>query len=112
MENVHGISVAGGTFPATIWNLFMRSAIGDTEPVDFTEPQSEPEWRDFDEGQYANEYDDDYTPYYSPSPSPSPEPEPQPEPPPPVPEPEPESDPQPGGPVSPPPTHPPRPDDD
>jgi penicillin-binding protein 1A len=112
MENVHGISVAGGRFPATIWNLFMRSAIGNTEPVDFTEPQSEPEWRDFDEGQYANEYDDDYTPYYSPSPSPSPEPEPQPEPPPPVPEPEPESDPQPGGPVSPPPTHPPRPGDD
>ena len=64
MENVHGISVAGGTFPATIWNLFMRSTIGHTEPVDFPEPSSEPEWRSFDRGQYANQYNDyDYTPY-------------------------------------------------
>ena len=29
MENVHGIQVAGGTFPTIIWNLFMRSAIGE-----------------------------------------------------------------------------------
>jgi penicillin-binding protein 1A len=64
MENVHGISVAGGTFPATIWNLFMRSTIGHTEPVDFPEPSSEPEWRSFDRGQYANQYNDyDDTPY-------------------------------------------------
>jgi penicillin-binding protein 1A len=64
MENVHGISVAGGTFPATIWNLFMRSTIGHTEPVDFPEPSSEPEWRSFDLGQYANQYNDyDDTPY-------------------------------------------------
>jgi penicillin-binding protein 1A len=92
MENVHGISVAGGTFPATIWNLFMRSTIGNTEPVEFTQPTSEPEWRDFDQAQYANDYDYDYTPYYPPSPSPEPEPPPPPptpEPPPPAPEPEP-----------------------
>jgi penicillin-binding protein 1A len=64
MENVHGISVAGGTFPATIWNLFMRSTIGRTEPVDFLEPSSEPEWRSFERGQYANQYNDyDHTPY-------------------------------------------------
>ena len=63
MENVHGISVAGGTFPATIWNLFMRASIGRTEPVDFPEPRSEPEWHSFERGQYANEYDD-YTPQY------------------------------------------------
>jgi penicillin-binding protein 1A len=63
MENVHGISVAGGTFPATIWNLYMRSTIGSTEPVDFAEPSSEPEWRSFDRGQYANQYNDYYTPY-------------------------------------------------
>ena len=30
MENVHGISVAGGTFPATIWKLFMESAMEGT----------------------------------------------------------------------------------
>jgi penicillin-binding protein 1A len=62
MENVHGISVAGGTFPATIWNLFMRSTIGRTTPVDFPEPSSQPEWHSFD-GQYANQYSYDYTPY-------------------------------------------------
>ena len=28
MENVHGIPVAGGTFPATIWNLYVRASIG------------------------------------------------------------------------------------
>jgi membrane peptidoglycan carboxypeptidase len=76
MENVHGISVAGGTFPATIWNLFMRSAIGRTEPVEFPEPRSEPEWRSFDSGQYANDYyEDDEQDYWSPpSPPPSPQP--------------------------------------
>jgi penicillin-binding protein 1A len=62
MENVHGISVAGGTFPATIWNLFMRSTIGRTTPVDFPEPSSQPEWHSFD-GQYANQYSYDYRPY-------------------------------------------------
>src|SRR5215211_4880179 len=57
MESVHGISVAGGTFPATIWNLFMRSTIGNTDPVDFPQPASEPEWHSFSRGRYANEYD-------------------------------------------------------
>ncbi len=65
MENVHGISVAGGTFPATIWNLFVRSSIGHLEPRDFPEPRSEPEWRSFDTGEYGNDSSEDYTPYYS-----------------------------------------------
>ena len=30
MTSVHGISVAGGTFPATIWKLFMEQALGST----------------------------------------------------------------------------------
>jgi penicillin-binding protein 1A len=109
MENVHGISVAGGTFPATIWNIFMRSAIGSTPEVDFPEPQSEPEWREFESGQYANDYDEDYTPYYPPSPSPpspSPEPPPAPEPPPPPPPP-PAPEPPPGPVTPPPPPQPP-----
>ncbi|MDP9491195.1 MAG: penicillin-binding transpeptidase domain-containing protein, partial [Actinomycetota bacterium] len=106
MENVHGISVAGGTFPATIWNLFMRSAIGNTDPPGFPEPSSEPVWEPFERGQYANSYDD-YE-YYPPSPSPEPEPQPEsgPEPAPPPPPPSSE------GPVSEPPVHPPRPGDD
>ncbi|HKY12007.1 MAG TPA: transglycosylase domain-containing protein [Gaiellaceae bacterium] len=103
MESVHGISVAGGTFPATIWNLFMRSTIGNTDPVDFPKPESEPEWHSFSRGRYANEYDSDddndydYTPdYYSPSPSPEPEaPSPPPPPPPPAPKPQPPAAPPP-----------------
>ncbi len=66
MTNVHGIAVAGGTFPAQIWRLFMSSAIGQLEPVDFPEPKDYPEWKDFERGQYARSFgyyqDDDYTP--------------------------------------------------
>jgi penicillin-binding protein 1A len=109
MENVHGISVAGGTFPATVWNLFMRAAIGNTDPADFAEPISEPEWRPFERGQYANDYYDDdddggswYPPSPAPTPSPSPEPPPPaaptPSPPPPPAEPEPLPPPPPPGP--------------
>ena len=39
MTSVHGIAVAGGSFPAQIWRLFMSSAIGQLEPVDFPEPK-------------------------------------------------------------------------
>ena len=67
MENVHGISVAGGTFPAQIWHRFMRRAVLGTPLVDFTPPRSTPVWREF-EGQYVNDsytydydYDDDYS---------------------------------------------------
>jgi penicillin-binding protein 1A len=53
MEDVHGIAVAGGTFPATIWKLFMESAIGSTRPLDFPEPLHPPVWKPFTRGQYA-----------------------------------------------------------
>jgi penicillin-binding protein 1A len=56
MESVHGISVAGGTFPAQIWRLFMSSAIGQLEPEDFPEPTDWPEWVDFERGQYARSF--------------------------------------------------------
>ena len=55
MTNVHGISVAGGTFPATIWKLFMDAALGSTPVRDFPEAHSEPVWRPFTRGQYAGE---------------------------------------------------------
>jgi penicillin-binding protein 1A len=65
MESVHGISVAGGTFPATIWNLFTRSSIGHLEPNGFPQPRSEPRWHSFDTGEYGNDSSDEYTPDYS-----------------------------------------------
>jgi penicillin-binding protein 1A len=57
MENVHGIAVAGGTFPAEIWRLFMDPALAGTEPMSFPEPDSWPEWKPFTRGRYALSYD-------------------------------------------------------
>jgi penicillin-binding protein 1A len=53
MTNVHGIAVAGGTFPATIWKLFMESALGSSHEYDFPEPKQLPVWKPFTRGQYA-----------------------------------------------------------
>ncbi len=53
MRSVHGISVAGGTFPATIWRLFMEVALARLPPSDFREPKLWPEWKPFTRGQYA-----------------------------------------------------------
>ena len=53
MTSVHGISVAGGTFPASIWRLFMEEAIGSTPERDFPEAQSEPIWHSFTPGHYG-----------------------------------------------------------
>jgi penicillin-binding protein 1A len=65
MESVHGISVAGGTFPAQIWNRYMSKALASSPQRQWREPDQEPIWRSFS-GQYANEgsgyyeYDYDY----------------------------------------------------
>ena len=53
MTNVHGIAVAGGTFPATIWKLFMESALGSSHVYDFPQPKELPVWKPFTRGQYA-----------------------------------------------------------
>jgi penicillin-binding protein 1A len=107
MESVHGISVAGGTFPAQIWRLFMQPALQNEPAREFAQPKNWPVWTDFDEGQYASssgygDYDSggSYTPPPSPtppSPSPTPQPTPQPQPqpqptppPPPTPQPTPQ----------------------
>jgi penicillin-binding protein 1A len=54
MTSVHGIRVAGGTFPATIWNLFMSAALENAEPLDWEDPDDPVDWEPFD-GQYAFE---------------------------------------------------------
>jgi 1A family penicillin-binding protein len=38
MNNVHGIAVTGGTFPAQIWAAFMKSAVKGLPKVDFKKP--------------------------------------------------------------------------
>jgi penicillin-binding protein 1A len=51
MTSVHGIRVAGGTFPATIWRLFMVPAFGHHPPGDWPPPSNPAEWIPF-HGQY------------------------------------------------------------
>ncbi len=57
MENVHGIAVSGGSFPAEIWRLFMEPALENVEPTPFAEPTVWPEWEPFTRGRYALTYD-------------------------------------------------------
>jgi len=56
MENVHGIAVAGGSFPAEIWRLFMERAVRYSPPRDFALPKTYPVWKPFQRGQYAIQY--------------------------------------------------------
>jgi len=51
MTAVHGIRVAGGTFPATIWRLFMVPAFGKHPPRDWPLPENPVVWIPF-HGQY------------------------------------------------------------
>src|SRR5207244_1100564 len=63
MENVHGIAVAGGTFPAQIWHLFMARALRYSPPQQWQQPSEYPVWKPFTRGRYAIQFDN------SPSPS-------------------------------------------
>ena len=51
MESVHGIRVAGGTFPAQIWGMFMREALAYSPPREWESPKDWVEW-DYWRGQY------------------------------------------------------------
>jgi penicillin-binding protein 1A len=53
MENVHGIAVAGGSFPAEIWRRFMEQAVRYSPARDFQSPTTPPQWRDFHQGPWA-----------------------------------------------------------
>jgi penicillin-binding protein 1A len=44
MLNVHGVAVSGPGFPASIWHLFMDTAVGRGKDVPFREPASTAEW--------------------------------------------------------------------
>ena len=57
MQNVHGIAVSGGSFPAEIWKLFMEGALAKVPVADFPEPRSWPTWKPFKRGPYALSYD-------------------------------------------------------
>ena len=120
MENVHGISVAGSTFPSIIWHDFMRAAIGDRRAFDFPQPKNSPVWRDFEQDRdgrsfgYTRSYDsgssgtdgDEQPAETQPSPPPPPPPQLPPASPPPPPAP---AEPPPPPPPEPPPPPPPEP---
>jgi penicillin-binding protein 1A len=56
MENVHGIAVAGGSFPAEIWRLFMERAVRYSPAQDFSLPKTYPTWKPFKRGDYAIQF--------------------------------------------------------
>ena len=53
MENVHGIAVAGGSFPAEIWRRFMEQAVRYSPPQDFPEPTTPAQFGYFKQGPWA-----------------------------------------------------------
>jgi penicillin-binding protein 1A len=128
MENVHGISVAGGTFPATIWRLFMEATVQNSPALTWQSPRDPVVWRSFTQGQYGSSLrpSSNYY-YYSPTTSAGTTPTTQTTPtrtaptttgrtvttvppaPPPPPEPPPSPEPPPPPPVAPPPPPPPSP---
>jgi penicillin-binding protein 1A len=57
MENVHGIAVSGGSFPAEIWRLFMEPALEGKDARPFPEPAVWPDWKPFTRGEFALTYD-------------------------------------------------------
>ncbi len=60
MENVHGISVSGGSFPAEIWRRMMERTIGLRPVRDFPEPRTAPVYQPFQRGPLALSYDPSY----------------------------------------------------
>jgi penicillin-binding protein 1A len=57
MENVHGIAVFGGSFPAEIWHLFMERALWKIPPRDWKEPAELPQWEPWERGPDTLSYD-------------------------------------------------------
>jgi penicillin-binding protein 1A len=56
MLNVHGIAVAGGTFPAQIWRLFMQEAVGKLAVRQFPAPDRYPAFSYWHRGSYSLGY--------------------------------------------------------
>ena len=131
MESVHGIAVAGGTFPAEIWRRYMQSALFNAPVLNWREPRQWPtftSWSgnyqysgstyssDSDSPDSSDDYSsDDYSnDTYVPAPAPTPtpqsqpteEPKPDPKPPKPKPDPKPKPTPTPQEPPPPPPAAP------
>jgi penicillin-binding protein 1A len=116
MTDVHGIAVAGGTFPAAIWGAFMKQALSGKPGADFAGPDSTVDWKRYcGRYQFARTYRDARPEAKCPEPKKKPKPETQPStdkqtttaaPPPPPPPPAQPPPPPPPGPAPPPPPGP------
>ena len=65
MRSVHGIAVAGGTFPATIWRLFMETGAGNLAALTWPSPRNPVVFRPFTQGQYGSSFSPTTTPTYT-----------------------------------------------
>jgi penicillin-binding protein 1A len=64
MTDVHGIAVQGGSFPATIWKLFMESAVANKPALTWPPPKNPVVFRPFTQGQYGSSLGPPTTYYY------------------------------------------------
>jgi penicillin-binding protein 1A len=68
MTDVHGIAVAGGTFPAMIWHSFMSAALANKPVQNFLVPFTFPTFHDWHgQWQYSGGYTPTTTGYYYPT---------------------------------------------
>lgn len=54
MLNVHGVAVAGATFPVPIWHEYMAAALAHARPIAFPLPDVYPVWRSITRGTYGS----------------------------------------------------------
>jgi len=54
MTDVHGLSVAGATFPVPIWHEYMAAALANSKPLGFELPKKYPTWRTLARGYYGS----------------------------------------------------------
>jgi penicillin-binding protein 1A len=76
MENVHGISVSGGSFPAEIWRRFMDPALAGLPARDFPPPAQSVSFHSWQRGPWALSYDPYYVTPAAPAPTTTEEPAP------------------------------------
>jgi penicillin-binding protein 1A len=54
MTNVHGVEVAGATYPVPIWHEYMAAALWHHKILDFQPPDRYPSWRPLVKGRYGS----------------------------------------------------------
>ncbi len=53
MTSVHGVAIAGGNLPASIWHQFMDAALWRSPELDFAPPKTPAEFREWTKGSYG-----------------------------------------------------------